>query len=79
MSQVKAFFSRMWDAIDSRISRPQVKREDVLLYASLTLIIIGGLLLRILPYFSTEMLLKGLDPWVQLECAEYINEYGIGK
>jgi len=67
----------MWDAIDSRISRPQVKREDLLLYSSLTLIVIGGFLLRILPYFSTEMLLKGLDPWIQFKCAEYISEYGI--
>jgi len=67
----------MWDAIDTRISRPQVKREDLLLYSSLTLIVIGGLLLRILPYFSTEMLLKGLDPWIQYECAGYINEHGL--
>jgi len=67
----------MWDAIDTRISRPQVKREDLLLFTSLALIILGGFLLRILPYFSTEMLLKGLDPWIQFKCAEYINEYGI--
>ena len=67
----------MWDAVDSRISRPQVKREDLLLYSSLALIIIGGFLLRILPYFSTEMLLKGLDPWIQFKCAEYINENGM--
>ena len=77
LSQVKAFFSRMWDAIDSRISRPQVKREHILLYLSLILIIVGSFLLRLLPVFSTDILLKGLDPWVQYRCAEYLNEHGL--
>ncbi|MGC9779295.1 MAG: hypothetical protein HZR80_08645 [Candidatus Heimdallarchaeota archaeon] len=77
MSQVKAFFSRTWDAIDSRISKPQVKREHILLYLSLTLIVLGAFLLRLLPVFSTDILLKGLDPWVQYRCAEYLNEHGL--
>jgi dolichyl-diphosphooligosaccharide--protein glycosyltransferase len=76
---VKAFFSRVWDAIDSRISRPQVKREHLLLYLSLTLIVLGAFLLRILPIFSTDILLKGLDPWVQYRSAEYILENGLGE
>ena len=76
---MKAFFSRVWDAIDSRISRPQVKREHLLLYLSLTLIVLGAFLLRILPIFSTDILLKGLDPWVQYRSAEYILENGLGE
>jgi len=79
LSQVKAFFSRMWDAIDSRISRPQVKREHLLLYLSLTLIVLGAFILRILPIFSTDILLKGLDPWVQYRSAEYILENGLAN
>lgn len=79
MSQVKAFFSRMWDAIDSRISKPQVKREHLLLYLSLALIVLGSFILRILPIFSTDILLKGLDPWVQYRSAEYILENGLGN
>ncbi|TET28914.1 MAG: hypothetical protein E3J70_08515 [Candidatus Heimdallarchaeota archaeon] len=79
MSQVKVFFSRMWDAIDSRISRPQVKREHLLLYLSLALIVLGAFILRILPIFSTDILLKGLDPWVQYRSAEYILENGLGN
>ncbi len=77
MSQIKAFFSRTWDAIESRISRPQVKREHVLLYFSLALIVIGAFLIRLLPVFSTDILLKGLDPWVQYRCAEYLYEHGL--
>jgi len=69
----------MWDAIDSRISRPQVKREHLLLYLSLTLIVLGSFILRILPIFSTDILLKGLDPWVQYRSAEYILENGLGN
>lgn len=77
MSQVKAFFSRVWDGISSRISRPQVKRENILLYISLVLLIFGAFLVRIYPVFSTEILLKGLDPWVQWRSAEYILENGL--
>ncbi len=77
MSQVKAFFSRVWDGISSRISKPQVKREHVLLYLSLVLLVIGALLVRLYPVYSTDILLKGLDPWIQWQCAEYINEHGL--
>ncbi|NHJ46947.1 MAG: hypothetical protein FK733_04085 [Asgard group archaeon] len=77
MSQIKAFFSRVWDGINSRISRPQVKREHILLYLSLVLLVLGALLVRIYPIFSTDMLLKGLDPWVQWRSAEYIYEHGL--
>jgi len=77
LSQVKAFFSRVWDGISSRISRPQVKREHVLLYFSLVLLVIGALLVRLYPVYSTDILLKGLDPWIQWQCAEYINEHGL--
>lgn len=69
----------MWDAIDSRISKPQVKREHLLLYLSLALIVLGSFILRILPIFSTDILLKGLDPWVQYRSAEYILENGLGN
>ncbi len=54
-----------------------MKREHLLIYASLALILIGAFLLRILPYFETEMLLKGLDPWVQYRCALFLNENGM--
>ena len=77
MSQVKAFFSRVWNTLDSRISRPQVKREHLLIYSSLVLILVGAFLLRIIPYLNTELLLKGLDPWVQYRCALYLNENGM--
>lgn len=79
MSQVKAFFSRVWDGISSRISKPQVKREHLLLYISLVLLIIGAFLVRIYPVFSTDLLLKGLDPWVQWRSAEYILEHGLSE
>ncbi|MBD3189292.1 MAG: hypothetical protein GF308_01540 [Candidatus Heimdallarchaeota archaeon] len=75
--QIKTFFSRVWNEIDRRFSRPQVKREHLLLYGSLTLIIIGSFLLRILPYYANAVLLKGLDPWMQYRCALYINEHGL--
>jgi dolichyl-diphosphooligosaccharide--protein glycosyltransferase len=77
LSQVKAFFSRVWDGISSRITRPQVKREHLLLYGSLVLLVIGAFLVRIYPIFSTDLLLKGLDPWVQWRSAEYILEHGV--
>jgi len=77
LSQVKAYFSRLWDGISSRISRPQVKREHVLLYFSLVLLILGALLVRLYPMYSTDILLKGLDPWVQWRCAEYLNDNGL--
>ncbi|MHA1155335.1 MAG: STT3 domain-containing protein [Candidatus Heimdallarchaeota archaeon] len=54
-----------------------MKREHLLIYASLALILIGAFLLRILPYLETEMLLKGLDPWVQYRCALFLNENGM--
>ena len=77
VSQVKAFFSRVWDKISSRISKPEVKREHILLYISLILILVSSFLLRIYPVFSTDILLSGLDPWVQLRCSEYLNEHGL--
>lgn len=79
MSQVKAFFSRVWNTLDSRISRPQVKREHLLIYSSLVLILVGAFLLRIIPYLNTEILLKGLDPWVQYRCALYLHENGMSE
>ncbi len=77
MSQVKAFFSRVWDGISSRITKPQVKRENLLLYFALVFIILGAFIARIYPLFSTPILFKGLDPWAQYRCAEYIYEHGL--
>ncbi len=68
------------DALMNRLeyAKERIPREKVLLYFSLTLIVLIAFVSRIMPAFRYEPILKGNDPFIQLTAVKIIIEEGFG-
>ncbi len=74
-----AFLKKTRKALGQLLHRPQfsIDRDSAIRTAVLLMIFISGFLIRIIPFFQEEAIMRAFDPWFQWRATEYLSEHGI--
>ncbi|MHA1840208.1 MAG: STT3 domain-containing protein [Candidatus Ranarchaeia archaeon] len=73
------FFKKARKAISQVVHRPRIsiRRDSTFLVLSLVMIFISAVLVRMLPFFQDEALMRAFDPWFQWRATQYLEDHGL--
>ena len=73
------FFKKTRKALGQIFHRPRISinRDSLFLASALLMVFIVAVLIRMLPFFHDEALMRAFDPWFQWRAVQYIEENGL--